>query len=227
MLHQVIFFIWESASLGPGRLGGHFPSYGLAPWHRCVLINFLLRIDNLRAGAWYSCFPINFLSRIDVLRAWDIERPFSRIWTSLSGTEQYHVSLGKASFTEASVQCLSKIHGASVKNIKKPCSARPTMLSCSVVQHQWYCTVRVMISLFFSLSTVHPVYICIYIYIYICKHHQVLSIRHCTKHFAPLPNTRFQVSWAVVDVDLDMTCLLFSVIDFVLLSAGGGGWECS
>ena len=35
------------------------------------------------------------------------------------------------------------------------------------------------------------------------------------------------ISRAVLDVDLDMSGLLFSVIDFVLLSAGGSGWECS
>ena len=115
MLHQVTsdyLRIGESRAWAPGR-----PFSELWP---CLLasmcsINFLLSIDNLRAGAWYSCFPINFLSRIDVLRAWDIERPFSRIWTSLSGTEQYLVSLGKASFTKASVQNQNKIHGPSVK----------------------------------------------------------------------------------------------------------------
>ena len=136
MLHQVMVFYLRIGESRAWVLGGHFPSYAPASWHRCVFINFSLRIDNFRAGAWYSCFPINFSSRIDVLRAWDIELAFSRIWISL-------------------------------------------------------------------------------------------SIRYCTKHFAPLPNTRFTVSWAVVDVDLDMTCLLFSVIDFVLLSAGGSGWECS
>ena len=61
--------IEESASSGPGRLGGHFPGSGPSSCHRC--------------------FPINFLLRIDDFRAWAPGRPFSGIWPFLLASMYY------------------------------------------------------------------------------------------------------------------------------------------